>query len=141
MTMFRAALVLGLLSAVGPFAIDMYLPAMPAIAEDLRVDAAAVQLTLTVYFILFGIAQLFYGPWADQVGRKIPIYFGVGIFSVASIGCAWAPTLDWLVAFRALQGIGGAVPMVAAITLCALLSLIISIPTLRALQPASNKPA
>lgn len=112
MTMFRAALILGLLSAVGPFAIDMYLPAMPAIAVGLGADVAGVQLTLTAYFVAFGIAQLIYGPWADQAGRKTPLYVGLVIFVVASIGCAMAPTIGWLVAFRALQGIGGAVLMV-----------------------------
>lgn len=112
MTMFRAALILGLLSAVGPFAIDMYLPAMPAIATGLKTDVAATQLTLTAYFVAFGVAQLFYGPWADQAGRKTPLYFGIVIFAGASIGCALAPTIGWLIFFRALQGLGGAVLMV-----------------------------
>ncbi len=110
--MFRLALILGLLSAVGPFAIDMYLPAMPQIETDLGTSVAATQLTLTGYFLTFGIAQLFYGPWADAVGRKTPLYLGLGIFLVASIGCAMAPTIGWLIAFRALQGLGGAVLMV-----------------------------
>ena len=112
MSMFRAALILGLLSAVGPFAIDMYLPAMPAIAAALDADVAQVQLTLTAYFVAFGIAQLFYGPWADQAGRKKPLFVGLGIFIVGSIGCAMAPGIWSLVAFRALQGLGGAVLMV-----------------------------
>lgn len=112
MSMFRAALILGLLSAVGPFAIDMYLPAMPAIATSLQTDAASVQLTLIAYFVSFGIAQLFYGPWADQVGRKTPLYLGLVIFLAASIGCALAPSIGWLIAFRAIQGLGGAVLMV-----------------------------
>lgn len=112
MTMLRAALILGLLSAVGPFAIDMYLPAMPAIAESLGADVAATQLTLTAYFVAFGVAQLFYGPWSDQVGRKVPLYVGIAIFAAASIGCAVAPTIGWLIAFRVMQGIGGAVLMV-----------------------------
>jgi DHA1 family bicyclomycin/chloramphenicol resistance-like MFS transporter len=112
MSMFRAALVLGLLSAVGPFAIDMYLPAMPAIAAGLDADVAAVQLTLTAYFVAFGMAQLVYGPWADQAGRKPPLYVGIVIFFAATVGCAIAPTIGWLIAFRALQGIGGAVLMV-----------------------------
>ncbi|MBB5722125.1 DHA1 family bicyclomycin/chloramphenicol resistance-like MFS transporter [Loktanella ponticola] len=112
MTLMRSALILGLLSAVGPFAIDMYLPAMPTIAAGLDADVATVQLTLTAYFVAFGIAQLFYGPWADQVGRKIPLYVGLGIFIAGSIGCAVAPSIGALIAFRALQGIGGAVLMV-----------------------------
>ncbi len=79
--MFRLAIILGLLSAVGPFAIDMYLPAMPQIESDLATSVAATQLTLTGYFLTFGIAQLFYGPWADAAGRKTPLYLGLGIFS------------------------------------------------------------
>ncbi len=112
MPMLRAALILGLLSAVGPFAIDMYLPAMPAIAMDLGADVASTQLTLTAYFVAFGVAQLFYGPWSDQVGRKVPLYAGLVIFGVATIGCAMAPSIGWLIAFRAMQGFGGAVLMV-----------------------------
>ncbi|MFQ1700600.1 multidrug effflux MFS transporter [Loktanella agnita] len=110
--MFRAALILGLLSAVGPFAIDMYLPAMPAIAAGLQADVAAVQATLTAYFVAFGIAQLFYGPWADQVGRKMPLYAGIAIFTLATIGCAIASSITMLIVFRAIQGLGGAVLMV-----------------------------
>ncbi|MFC3052452.1 multidrug effflux MFS transporter [Kordiimonas pumila] len=112
MPMLRAAFILGLLSAVGPFAIDMYLPAMPEISRDLNADVATVQLTLTIYFVFFGIAQLFYGPWADQAGRKKPLYFGIATFILASIGCAVAPTIEWLIVFRAGQGLGGAVLMV-----------------------------
>lgn len=56
MSLFRAALILGLLSAVGPFAIDMYLPALPTIAADLQADVATVQWTLTAYFMAFGVA-------------------------------------------------------------------------------------
>ncbi|WP_342078883.1 multidrug effflux MFS transporter [Yoonia sp. SS1-5] len=138
--MFRAALILGLLSAVGPFAIDMYLPAMPAIATGLGAEVAQVQLTLTAYFVAFGLAQLVYGPWADQAGRKRPLYVGLTIFGVATVGCALAPTIGWLIAFRALQGLGGAVLMVvpraiirdmhtgaAATKLMALVMLVISI--------------
>ena len=73
-SLVRPALVLGLLSCVGPFAIDMYLPAMPAIAADLGASVQAMQGTITSYFIAFGLAQLVYGPWADQAGRKLPLY-------------------------------------------------------------------
>ncbi len=112
MPILRTALVLGLLSAVGPFAIDMYLPAMPAIAAGLDADEATTQYTLAAYFAAFGLAQLFYGPWSDQVGRKLPLCAGLGIFVVASICCVLAPSIGWLIAFRVLQGIGGAVLMV-----------------------------
>ncbi|WP_172294386.1 multidrug effflux MFS transporter [Pseudoruegeria sp. HB172150] len=110
--MLRFALTLGLLAAVGPFAIDMYLPAMPLIAEDLGTTAAGVQATLSAYFFAFGIAQLVYGPWADQAGRKLPLYVGLGIFLVATLACALAPSLPVLVAARALQGLGVATVMV-----------------------------
>ena len=110
--MLRFALILGLLSAVGPFAIDMYLPGMPMIEGDLEASVAATQMTLTAYFIVFGLAQLVYGPWSDQVGRKPPLYLGLGIFAFATVGCALSPTIGWLIAFRAMQGLGGAVLMV-----------------------------
>lgn len=111
-SLVRSAVVLGTLSMVGPFAIDMYLPAMPAIATDLGVGETAVQATIISYFIAFGIAQLIYGPWADQSGRKLPIFVGVGIFLIASIGAAMAGSVAELTAWRFLQGLGGAVLMV-----------------------------
>ncbi len=111
-SLFRTALVLGLLSAVGPFTIDMYLPALPMLASDLQIDVAAAQTTISAYFLAFGLAQLFYGPWADQAGRKRPTYVGLSIFVLATAGCALAPSLGWLVVFRALQGLGCAAMMV-----------------------------
>ncbi|MGP1396663.1 MAG: multidrug effflux MFS transporter [Inquilinaceae bacterium] len=108
----RLALVLGLLAFVSPMAIDMYLPALPVIAEGLRTDVAGTQMTLTAYFVAFGVAQLIYGPISDQVGRKPPLYVGLAIFIAGSIGCALAPSIAWLTAFRFLQGVGGAVVMV-----------------------------
>lgn len=110
--MFRSAAILGLLSCVGPFAIDMYLPAMPAIGADLGASIAATQMTLTAFFVAFGVAQLVYGPWADQVGRKPPLYVGLAIFIAGSLGCAFAPDIGWLIASRFLQGMGAAVVMV-----------------------------
>lgn len=110
--MFRIALLLGLLSSVGPFAIDMYLPALPAIAQDFDASVAAIQGTLTAFFVAFGLSQLVYGPWADQAGRKPPLYAGLSIFMVGSAGCLLAPSVEWLVASRFLQGLGGAVVMV-----------------------------
>lgn len=110
--LFRFALILGLLSCVGPFTIDMYLPAMPSIARSLSASVAGVQATITAYFIAFGVAQLVYGPWADQAGRKRPLYLGLAIFVVATVGCALAPTVEILTAWRFLQGLGAAVVMV-----------------------------
>ncbi len=109
---WRPALVLGLLSALGPFAIDMYLPAMPMIAADLGTSIQAMQGSIVAYFIAFGLAQLIYGPWADRSGRKAPLYAGIGVFTIGSIICTIAPTVEWLLAGRFVQGLGGAALMV-----------------------------
>ncbi len=108
----RNALVLGLMAAVGPFAIDMYLPSLPAISADLNASTAATQMTLMVFFITFGVAQLVYGPLSDMFGRKGPLYFAFAVFTLGGIGCLLAPTIAWLIAFRFVQGIGAASMMV-----------------------------
>lgn len=108
----RIAVVLGLISAVSPIAIDLYLPGLPMLAADLGATEAAAQATLTGYFAAFGLGQLFFGPWADASGRKLPLYVGLMIFLVASIGSYAAPTIEFLTAMRTLQGFGGAVCMV-----------------------------
>lgn len=84
--MFRIALVIGLLGAVGPFAIDMYLPALPVVAANLGASTQAVQLTLTAYFIAFGVSQLVYGPLSDQMGRRLPLLIGLGVFLAGTLG-------------------------------------------------------
>lgn len=108
----RLAAVLGLLSCVGPFAIDMMLPAMPAIAAGLNSDVASAQMTLSSFFLAFGVSQLFWGPWSDAVGRRKPLLIGVALFTLASIACAFAPTMTALIAARFFQGLGAAVVMV-----------------------------
>ncbi|MBC2380973.1 multidrug effflux MFS transporter [Pseudomonas sp. WS 5096] len=106
------ALLLGLITAVGPFAIDSYLPALPTLGASLHASPAAVQMSLTVFFMIIGVCQLFYGPISDVFGRKPPIYAGLAIFAVASVGCALAPTLEVLIGFRALQAFGACAGMV-----------------------------
>ncbi|MGJ7544124.1 multidrug effflux MFS transporter [Variovorax sp. LT1R16] len=108
---FKMALVLGLLSAIGPFAIDMYLPALPAIGTSLRADIGAVQWSLTVFFLALAVGQPFYGPISDMVGRKPPLYFGLGLFALASVGCALASDIQTLIVLRFLQGLGAAAGM------------------------------
>ncbi|MEH3087807.1 MAG: multidrug effflux MFS transporter [Xylophilus ampelinus] len=102
----RLALVLGLLSAIGPFAIDMYLPALPSIGRGLGADAAAVQRSLTAFFVALALGQIVYGPVADMAGRKPPLYAGLALFAAASVGCALAPDVETLVAWRFAQGLG-----------------------------------
>jgi DHA1 family bicyclomycin/chloramphenicol resistance-like MFS transporter len=108
----RNAIILGLLAAIGPFAIDMYLPALPTIANDLQASTAATQMTLMAFFVAFGICQVVYGPVSDMVGRKPPLYFGLVFFTIGSIGCAAAPGIGWLIFFRFVQGIGASSVMV-----------------------------
>ena len=109
---FRTAVVLGLLSAIGPFAIDMYLPALPTIGRTLQATPGAVQASLMAFFVALGVGQVFYGPLSDMLGRKAPLYFGVGLFGIGSIGCALAPDIETLVALRFVQGLGACVGMV-----------------------------
>ncbi|HIZ51235.1 MAG TPA: Bcr/CflA family multidrug efflux MFS transporter [Candidatus Pseudomonas excrementavium] len=108
----RLLLILGGLSAFGPLAIDLYLPAFPAIAQFFETDSEHVQLSLSAYFIGLAIGQLFYGPLADRFGRRKPLLFGIGLFTLASIGCALAPTLEWLIVARFAQALGGCAGMV-----------------------------
>jgi len=90
----------------------MYLPAMPAIGESLGTSVQAMQGTITAYFLAFGLAQLLYGPWADQAGRKPPLYAGIAVFCLGTLICAFAPTVTMLLIGRAVQGFGGAALMV-----------------------------
>ena len=111
-SLMRYSLILGLVAAVGPFAIDMYLPAMPVIGKDLASSMQAVQWTIVAYFMAFGLAQLIYGPWADQAGRKPPMYAGLALFILGTVICAMAPTIEVLIFGRFVQGVGGAANMV-----------------------------
>ena len=110
-------LILGALDTITPMAIDMYLPAFPQIAQGLNTSVAQVSLSLSSYFIGFAIGQLFYGPLLDRFGRKHPLYIGLGIFIVASLGCLAAGTVEQLVALRFLQALGGCAAAVAAMAM------------------------
>jgi DHA1 family bicyclomycin/chloramphenicol resistance-like MFS transporter len=105
-TIFKAGIVLGLLSVIGPFAIDMYLPTLPAISKSLGADTAQVQLSIMSFMLATAFFTLLYGPVSDMVGRKPPLYFGIALYVVGAIGCAVAQNIEWLVAFRFVQGIG-----------------------------------
>jgi DHA1 family bicyclomycin/chloramphenicol resistance-like MFS transporter len=105
---------LGILAALGPFTIDMYLPGFQRIAEDLYTDEQHVAFTLTSYFIGIALGQLFYGPIVDKYGRKKPLIFGLGIYILAAIGCAFSTSIDMMIGMRFLQALGGCVGMVAS---------------------------
>jgi MFS transporter, DHA1 family, multidrug resistance protein len=108
----RLAVILGALTAMGPLAIDMYLPALPGIARELGVSTAAVQRSLASYFVGISLGQAVYGPFSDRFGRKPALYLGLGIFIGASLGCAFTTSVTQLVVFRFLQALGGCAPLV-----------------------------
>jgi DHA1 family bicyclomycin/chloramphenicol resistance-like MFS transporter len=107
-------IILGAMSAFGPLATDMYLPAFPAIAAGLSADSAAVQATLAAFFAGMSVAQLVYGPLADRYGRRLPLLAGLAVFTLASLGCFFAGTIEQLGWLRFGQGIGGCAGMVMA---------------------------
>ena len=86
----------------------MYLPAMPLIGTDLGTSPQGMQSTITAYFAAFGLAQMIYGPWADQAGRKLPLYAGIAMFVLGTVLCMTATSGTGLIAGRFVQGLGGA---------------------------------
>ena len=103
---FELILILGALPAFAPLSIDMYLPAFPALQQAFQTSAGQVQLTLSSFFIAFASGQILYGPLADRYGRKPPVYAGLGLFVLASIGCAFAQEVEQLIFLRFLQALG-----------------------------------
>lgn len=111
---FKLIFILGLLTSIGPFSVDMYLPAFNRIAVDLNTSISNVMYSLSTYFIGISFGQLIYGPLLERYGRKKPIYFGLGIYLLASLGCILAFNVNMLISMRFFQAIGGCVGMVAA---------------------------
>lgn len=108
---------LGLLTGLGPFTIDLYLPAFPALKSDLGINDAQVQLTLSATTLGFAVGQLVVGPLSDRVGRRLPLVAMTLLHVVASVLVAVAPSLGFLTAMRALQGIGAAGGAVVAMAM------------------------
>ena len=108
---------LGLLSVVTPFAIDMYLPAFSRIAADFGTTTSLISISLSTYFIGFALGQILYGPLLDRFGRKRPLYFGLIVYIIASIGLAQAHSIHAFIALRFIQAIGGCAAQVAAIAM------------------------
>src|SRR5690606_12272859 len=111
---FLIFIILGLLSAIGPFSIDMYLPGFDAIAASLDTTVAHIQLSLTSFFIGIASGQIVYGPLLDRYGRKVPLIVGLVIYIVASISCALTNSADHLIAYRFVQALGSCGGMVAS---------------------------
>lgn len=110
-------ILLGSLTALGPFTIDLYLPAFPALKEDLDVSAAAIQFTLTGTTVGFALGQLVVGPLSDKVGRKRPLIVATSLHIVASLGAALSQDINMLLLFRVLQGVGAAGGSVVAMAM------------------------
>ncbi|MFI4935233.1 MAG: multidrug effflux MFS transporter [Caulobacterales bacterium] len=113
-TPWGLVLLLGSLTALGPLAIDMYLPSLPAIARGLHASPGAVSITLAAFFAGLGLGQLVYGPLSDRIGRRAPVIFGVVLFLVGAVLCALAPSIWLLVLARFLQAFGGSAGQVVA---------------------------
>ena len=111
---FFTIFTLGLLSAMGAFSIDMYLPGFPDIARDLHTTVAHITLSITSFFIGISVGQLIYGPLLDKFGRKKPLYIGLVVYLLTSVACAYAPTADALIGIRFLQALGSCAGMVAS---------------------------
>ena len=107
-------MLLALLTSLGPLSIDMYLPALPQMAQDFNVSTQQIANTLPAYFLGLAIGQLIYGPISDRIGRKKPLYFGMALYAFASLLCVLAPDYWSLIAARILQALGGCVGVVMA---------------------------
>ena len=108
MSHFQLALLLGMTVALGPLALDAYLPAFPAIAREFAIPHADVGLTLSAYVATLGMAQLVGGPLSDRYGRRNILFIGLAVFALASLMIALADNLSSMIAWRVVQGIGGA---------------------------------
>src|SRR3569832_1039353 len=110
-------LILGFLIALSPFSIDMYLPAFEDIAKSLNTSTGRVELSLSSYFIGLAFGQLLYGPLMDRFGRKVPLYFGLGLYIIASVGCFLSGSVEMLITMRLFQALGGCAAQVACIAM------------------------
>ncbi len=110
-------LILGALSTISPFAIDMYLPAFPEIAAALHTSTARISLSIASYFAGLAAGQLLYGPLLDRFGRKLPLYAGLILFIAASLLCLLSRSVEWLVTMRFVQALGGCAAQVASMAM------------------------
>lgn len=114
---FFTVLILGALTAIGPFSIDMYLPGFPAIAKSLHTTTAEVSLSLSGFFIGISVGQLLYGPLLDRFGRKKPLYVGLLLYIAASVGCFFATSITMLIVLRFIQAVGSCAAAVGSMAM------------------------
>jgi len=113
----KLILILGSLTALGPFSIDMYLPGFAGIAKDLNTSVANVSMTLSSYFIGISAGQLLYGPLLDRFGRKKPLFIGMLVYILASLGCVFVKDIDTFIGLRFIQAIGSCAATVASVSM------------------------
>lgn len=110
-------ILLGILAALGPFTIDMYLPAFGKIAHEFGTDESRVAFTLTSYFFGIAVGQLIYGPIVDKYGRRKPLLFGLFLYLLSALGCALSTSIEMMIVMRLFQALGGCVGMVASVSI------------------------
>lgn len=113
----KLILILGSLTALGPFSIDMYLPGFSGIAKDLHTTVAKVSMSLSSYFIGISAGQLLYGPLLDRFGRKKPLFIGLLVYILASLGCVYVTDIDSFILLRFVQAIGSCAATVASVAM------------------------
>lgn len=113
----KLILILGSLTALGSFSIDMYLPGFSDIAKDLNTTVAKVSMSLSSYFIGISAGQLLYGPLLDRFGRKKPLFVGLMVYILASLGCAYVTDIDSFILLRFIQAIGSCAATVASVAM------------------------
>jgi DHA1 family bicyclomycin/chloramphenicol resistance-like MFS transporter len=113
----KLILILGSLTALGPFSIDMYLPGFAGIAKDLNTSVANVSMTLSSYFIGISAGQLLYGPLLDRFGRKKPLFIGMLVYILASLGCVFVTDIDTFIGLRFIQAVGSCAATVASVSM------------------------
>lgn len=114
---FFLIVALGILNALTPFSIDLYLPAFPEIARDLNTVVPRVSLSISTYFVGFAVGQILYGPFLDRFGRKQPLYVGLILYLLATIGCMTSTSVDALLFFRFASALGGSAASVGAMAM------------------------
>jgi DHA1 family bicyclomycin/chloramphenicol resistance-like MFS transporter len=114
---FKLILILGSLTALGPFSIDMYLPGFSGIALDMNTSVAKVAMTLSSYFIGISAGQLLYGPLLDRFGRKKPLFIGLLVYIIASLGCVFVKDIDTFIGLRFIQAVGSCAATVASVSM------------------------
>ncbi len=114
---FQLILILGSLTALGPFSIDMYLPGFAGIAKDLNTSVANVSMTLSSYFIGISAGQLLYGPLLDRFGRKKPLFIGLIVYILASLGCVFVTDINTFIGLRFIQAVGSCAATVASVSM------------------------